>query len=117
MASASALPSFPSRSFTSALNRPGSTIPQNTYNNNPAQNPYYQTAPTNNPVNTFGTTSQQQQQQRDRERLERERRDAEERNALESLSEEHREEINEAVSIVFSKPTILFFFYILTQAL
>lgn len=39
------------------------------------------------------------------ERAERERREAEERGALDALSEEQREEVNEAVSLTASAPT------------
>lgn len=93
-------------------------------------NPYGAGSNSNPYVNTFGGGQQQgqpgqqqsQQQQasqqqreaarleRERiERAERERREAEGREVLEALSEEQREEINEAVSIAFHFPISHFF--------
>lgn len=102
MATSTAHPSFPSRPYTSGLGRPATTQPQNTYNA-PQQNPF-PSQPYNAAQGGFGTNATQQ---RDAQRLERERqeraereraaREAEERGVLEALSEEQREEINEAV--------------------
>jgi len=98
MASSSA---FPSRPYNSGLARPGSTVPQNTYNA-PQTNPY-QNQPYNVPSNFVGATQQQREAarlERERvERVERERREEEERGVLDALTEEQREEINEAVRL------------------
>ncbi|PNS16374.1 Cell division control protein 31 [Sphaceloma murrayae] len=101
MATSAAHASFPSRPYQSGLGRPASTAPQNTYNA-PAANPYqtsqYPAA------GAFGGATQQQREaarlERERqERADRERREAEDRGVLDSLSEEHREEINEAFQL------------------
>ncbi|GAB7340226.1 hypothetical protein MBLNU457_6691t1 [Dothideomycetes sp. NU457] len=98
MASSSA---FPSRPYNSGLARPGSTAPQNAYNA-PQTNPY-QNQPYNAPNNFVGATQQQREAARlERERLdraERERREEEERGVLDALTEEQREEINEAFGL------------------
>ena len=90
---------FPSRPYTSGLTRGAG-----------GNTPFAGQTPFNAPQQNAGgygaagaATSQQQREaqriERERqERQERERRADEERNALESLSEEQREEINEAVS-------------------
>lgn len=100
---------FPSRPYTSGLTRGGGTGGAG-----PSTTPYAQTpfnAPQQNPSGAAGgfggtgpggaTTQQQREAQRlereRHERAERERREAEERAALDSLTEEQREEINEAV--------------------
>jgi len=107
MATSSAHPSFPSRPYTSGLGRAASSAPQNAFNTT-AQN-LYQSAPftsNNNAPSGFGgggATQQQREAARlDRERLdraERERREAEERGVLDALTEEQREEINEAFTL------------------
>lgn len=89
-------PTFPSRPYTSGLGR---TAGQGALQSTPYN--------TQTPFNTTGaaavTTQQQREAQRlDRERqdrVERERREAEERGVLDALSEEQREEINEAFSL------------------
>ncbi|KAK3113217.1 Calcium-binding component of the spindle pole body (SPB) half-bridge [Teratosphaeriaceae sp. CCFEE 6253] len=112
-ASASHQP-FPSRPYTSGLGRAAGG--QNTFGATPynAQTPF--NAPQQNPgygpsnaaaaggLGAPGATTQQQREaqrlERERqERAERERREAEERGVLEALSEEQREEVNEAFSL------------------
>lgn len=92
---------FPSRPYNSGLARPGSTAPQNAYSA-PQANPY-QNQPYNAPSNFVGATQQQREAARlERERVdraERERREEEERGVLDALTEEQREEINEAVRL------------------
>jgi len=106
MATSAAHPSFPSRPYTSGLGRPGTTAPQQSaYNAGqtiPYQNQGYNAA---GAAGGFGSGATQQQQreaarlERERvERAERERREEEERGVLDALTEEQREEINEAVS-------------------
>jgi centrin-3 len=104
MAGTASHPPFPSRPYTSGLGRTGG------FQSTPytSQTPF--NAPPQNP-GAFGTTGaagaattqQQREAQRlDRERQERqerERREAEERGVLDALSEEQREEVNEAVRI------------------
>lgn len=129
---------FPSRPYTSGLTRGGGGGAQTPY---ASQTPFG--APQQNPISGFnttgaggggggggggfgtagpsGTTQQQQQREAQRlererhERMERERREAEERDALERISEEQREEINEAVSRIYSihssRPYIAFCFF------
>ncbi|TKX18177.1 EF-hand domain-containing protein 3 [Elsinoe australis] len=99
MATSTAHPSFPSRPYQSGLGRPASTAPQNTYSA-PGQ---YQ-APQYPAAGGFGGATQQQREaarlERERqERAERERREAEDRGVLDSLTEEQREEINEAFGL------------------
>lgn len=101
MATSTAHPSFPSRPYTSGLGRPGSTAPQNAFSA-PQANPY--PGQNYNAQGAFGGATQQQREaarlERERiERAERERREAEERGVLDALTEEQREEINEAVSV------------------
>ena len=103
--STTAHPPFPSRPYTSGLGR---TAGQGAFQSTPynAQTPF--NAPAPNPSGYGGaasgaaTTQQQREAQRlereRQERAERERREAEERGVLERLSEEQREEVNEAVS-------------------
>lgn len=102
MATSTSHQAFPSRPYTSALGggrATGGTTPYNT--TTPFNVP--QTNPGGYGAGASGATSTQQQREAQRlererqERAERERREAEERGALESLSEEQREEINEAV--------------------
>ena len=102
MAASTSHPPFPSRPYTSGLGRTGG---QGGFQSTP----YNMQTPFNAPAQNTGggglggpaTTQQQKEAQRlDRERqdrAERERREAEERGVLESLSEEQREEVNEAV--------------------
>jgi centrin-3 len=104
MATSTSHQPFPSRPYTSGLGRTGG---QNTFGatpyNAPAQNPGY--GPSGAAAGALGTTGATTQQQREAQRLERERheraererREAEERGVLEALSEEQREEVNEAV--------------------
>lgn len=101
MATSSAHPPYPSRPYT-GLGRTGGGA--NTF----AQTPYAQ--PQQQQQNFSGApapTQQQREAQRlERERLERaerERREAEDRGVLEALSEEQREEINEAVWTIHKK--------------
>ncbi len=100
--------SFPSRPYTSGLGRATgqSAFQQSTPYN--AQAPFNTAAQTTGGYGGAGTgavasTAQQKEAQRlERERLdraERERREAEERGVLEALSEEQREEVNEAFSL------------------
>lgn len=115
MAAPSAHPTFPSRPYTSGLGRAGaSTQPQNNFV--PPQQTAFGGAPQTSyaaPQGGFGgaagaTTQQQREAQRlereRQERAERERREAEERGVLDALSEEQREEINEAVSFARADP-------------
>lgn len=101
MASQQPVGNFPSRPYTSGLGRPGSTAPQNTYNNAPQSTAYQSQA--YNQAGAFGAATQQQREaarlERERiERAERERKDDEERRVLDDISEEQKEEISEAVS-------------------
>ena len=94
MAAQAAHSSFPSRPYTSGLGRPASTAPQTAYNapqTNLYQNPSY------NAPSGFGGAGQQRLERERAERAERERREEEERGVLDALTEEQREEINEAV--------------------
>ena len=112
MATSTSHQPFPSRPYTSGLGRTGgqNTFGATPYNaqipyNAPAQNPGY--GPSGAAAGALGTTGATTQQQREAQRLERERheraererREAEERGVLEALSEEQREEVNEAVCI------------------
>ena len=108
-------PQFPSRPYTSNLNRTGG----NTF----GATPYQSQTPFNAPPSTqqqqnpagYGAAGPSTQQQREAQRLERERheraererREAEERGVLEALSEEQREEVNEAVSRRTSKQDLV----------
>jgi hypothetical protein len=105
MAASTSHPPFPNRPYTSGLGRTGgqSAFQSTPYN---AQTPFNASAQNPGGLGTAGassaaTTQQQREAQRlDRERQdrqERERREAEDRGVLESLSEEQREEVNEAV--------------------
>lgn len=102
MAASTANQPFPSRPYTSGLGRTGA---QSAFQSTPytGQTPFNASAQHPGGLGAAGaaTTQQQREAQRlDRERqdrLERERREAEERGVLESLSEEQREEVNEAV--------------------
>nr|POE47257.1 centrin-3 [Quercus suber] len=89
--------SFPSRPYNTTLNRPSGSAFQPS-----ATLPY--AAPQASGPNPLTSGTQQQREaarlERERhERAERERRDAEANQALENLSEEQREEINEAFSL------------------
>jgi hypothetical protein len=102
-----ATPQFPSRPFpglgrTSTVGQQQQQQQQAPPNANTYQPPGY-----GGPSNTFndrggagpGQRERQERERAERERMERERREAEERaGALDALSEEQREEINEAVS-------------------
>jgi len=102
MAAQAAHSSFPSRPYTSGLGRPASTAPQTAYN--APQTSLYQNQSYNAPSG-FGGAGQQQRLERERaERAERERREEEERGVLDALTEEQREEINEAVRSFLSSP-------------
>lgn len=109
MATSASHPAFPSRPYTAGLG--GRTAGQSAFQSTP----YNTQTPYNAPVQNTGagglggglpggasSTQQQREAQRlereRQERAERERREAEERGVLESLSEEQREEVNEAVS-------------------
>ena len=97
-------PPFPSRPYTSGLGRTGG---QGAFQSTPfnSQTPFNASAQNAGGLagasSAAATTQQQREAQRlereRQERAERERREAEERGALESLSEEQREEVNEAV--------------------
>ena len=97
---------FPSRPYTSGLGRTGgqSAFQPTPYN---TQTPFNAPAQNTAGLGTAATTQQQRDAQRlDRERqerAERERREADERGVLESLSEEQREEVNEAVCLSHPK--------------
>lgn len=104
-ASASHAP-FPSRPYTSAPGRNAGG--QGAFQSTPfnAQTPYNAPGQSAGAFGTGGpsgaaTTQQQREAQRlereRQERADRERREAEERGVLEALSEEQREEVNEAV--------------------
>ncbi|TKA70707.1 hypothetical protein B0A55_07359 [Friedmanniomyces simplex] len=109
---------FPSRPYTSGLGRTAGGQQQNAFGG--ANTPYNTQTPFNAPqqqqqnpgygpsgigaAGGGGATTQQQREaqrlERERqERVERERREVEERGALEALSEEQREEVNEAFSL------------------
>ncbi|WPH00368.1 Hypothetical protein R9X50_00319500 [Acrodontium crateriforme] len=111
MATSTSHAAFPSRPYTSGLGRAGA---------GGAQTPYTSTTPFGAPTSQQQPPSQQQQQQQQQQnpssytqqqreaqrlereradRLERERREADERNVIESLSEEQREEVNEAFAL------------------
>ncbi|KAK5174271.1 Calcium-binding component of the spindle pole body (SPB) half-bridge [Saxophila tyrrhenica] len=104
MAASSSHPAFPSRPYTSGLGRTGgqSAFGSTPYN---AQTPF--NAPAQNAGGFGAASAAPTQQQREaqrlererQERVERERRELEERGVLESLSEEQREEVNEAFSL------------------
>lgn len=106
MATSTSHPAFPSRPYTSGLG--GQRTPYNAATTfNAPQAPSQQQLPPQH-SSAFGaagpsTTQQQREAQRlereRQERAERERREAEERGVLDSLSEEQREEVNEAVSM------------------
>jgi hypothetical protein len=102
-----ATPQFPSRPFP-GLGR-ASTVGQQQQQQAPPNANTYQAPSYGGPSNTFndrggagpGQRERQERERAERERIERERREAEERaGALDALSEEQREEINEAVSFV-----------------
>ena len=99
MATSTAQQPFPSRPYTAGFGRNGGQGGfQSTPFNAPAQNP----AGFAGAASGAGAATQQQReaQRLDRERqerAERERREADERGVLEALSEEQREEVNEAV--------------------
>lgn len=104
MATSTSHAPFPSRPYTSGLGRAGN---QSAFGNtpyNPQQTPYAAPSASANPGGFGGGGPTQQQKEAQRlererqERAERERREAEERGVLEALSEEQREEVNEAVS-------------------
>ena len=103
MATSSQHPPFPSRPYTSGLGRTGgqSAFQSTPYN---TQTPFNTAAQTTAGTGLGGTGPTQQQREAQRlererqERAERERREAEERGVLEALSEEQREEVDEAVS-------------------
>lgn len=119
MATSTAHQPFPSRPYTSGLGR---TAGQSTFTTTPynAQTPFNAPQQQNPGYGASGagglgggaggaaTTQQQREAQRlereRQERAERERKEAEERNVLEALSEEQREEVNEAVSPLHSPP-------------
>lgn len=98
---------FPSRPYTSGLGRTGgqSAFQPTPYN---TQTPF--NAPAQNTAGLGGAATTQQQRDAQRlererqERAERERREAEERGVLEALSEEQREEVNEAVCLSYPMP-------------
>jgi hypothetical protein len=101
-----ATPQFPSRPFP-GLGRT-STVGQQQQQQAPPNANTYQPPGYGGPSNTFndrggagpGQRERQERERAERERIERERREAEERaGALDALSEEQREEINEAVSL------------------
>lgn len=114
----SAHPSFPTRPYTSGLGRPATAAPGTGFNAPAPTNQYPPQAYNVGPSGGFGGPAQQQQQPQlqqqqpqlqqqqqqqqavrlERERAERERREAEDRGVLDALTEEQREEINEAVS-------------------
>lgn len=102
-----ATPQFPSRPFP-GLGRT-STVGQQQQQQAPPNANTYQPTSYGGPSNTFndrggagpGQRERQERERAERERIERERREAEERaGALDALSEEQREEINEAVSLL-----------------
>ncbi|KAI4846809.1 EF-hand [Aureobasidium sp. EXF-8845] len=101
-----ATPQFPSRPFP-GLGRT-STVGQQQQQQAPPNANTYQAPGYGGPSNTFndrggagpGQRERQERERAERERIERERREAEERaGALDALSEEQREEINEAFSL------------------
>ncbi|KAH0287202.1 EF-hand, partial [Aureobasidium sp. EXF-3399] len=101
-----ATPQFPSRPFP-GLGRT-STVGQQQQQQAPPNANTYQPPSYGGPSNTFndrggagsGQRERQERERAERERIERERREAEERaGALDALSEEQREEINEAFSL------------------
>lgn len=103
MATSTSHPPFPSRPYTSGLGRAGG---QSAFGNTPynAQHTPYGAPPSAQNAGGYsaGPTQQQKEAQRlereRHERAERERREAEERGMLDALSDEQREEVNEAVS-------------------
>jgi hypothetical protein len=106
-----ATPQFPSRPFP-GLGRT-STVGQQQQQQAPPNASTYQPPGYGGPSNTFndrggagpGQRERQERERAERERMERERREAEERaGALDALSEEQREEINEAVSFTSYPP-------------
>lgn len=108
MAASTSHAPFPNRPYTSGLGR--STGGQGAFQGTPfnAQTPYNAPGQNVGGFNAAGpsgaaTTQQQREAQRlereRHERGERERREAEERGVLEALSEEQREEVNEAVGL------------------
>lgn len=106
MATSTSHPAFPSRPYTSTLGRAGAGGAQTPYTSTtPFGAPASQQQPQQQQQNTnpSGYTQQQREAQRlERERadrLERERREADDRNVVESLSEEQREEVNEAFAL------------------
>ena len=102
MATSSQHPPFPSRPYTSGLGRTGgqSAFQSTPYN---THTPFNTAGSTTAVAGLGGTGPTQQQREAQRlererhERAERERREAEERGVLEALSEEQREEVDEAV--------------------
>ncbi|CAD0088542.1 unnamed protein product, partial [Aureobasidium vineae] len=99
-----ATPQFPSRPFT-GLGRASTVGQQQQQQQAPPHANTYQPPSYGGPSNTYGAGAGAGAGQRDamarqeRERIDRERREAEERaGALDALSEEQREEINEAVN-------------------
>jgi uncharacterized protein involved in type VI secretion and phage assembly len=101
-----ATPQFPSRPFP-GLGRTSTVGQQQQQQQAPPNANTYQAPGYGGPSNTFndrggagpGQRERQERERAERERIERERREAEERaGALDALSEEQREEINEAVS-------------------
>ena len=102
MATSSQHPPFPSRPYTSGLGRTGG---QSAFHSTPynAQTTFNAAAQNTAGTGLGGTGPTQQQREAQRlererqERTERERREAEERGVLEALSEEQREEVDEAV--------------------
>ena len=106
MATSTSHPPFTSRPLNSGLGR---TAGQSAFQSTPynTQTPF--NAPAQNPggFGAAATTQQQREAQRlereRQERAERERREAEERGVLEALSEEQREEVNEAVCYLCAK--------------
>lgn len=92
---------FPSRPYTSGLGRPGG---QGAFQSTPFNAGAQNTGGFGGVASGAAVTTQQQREaqrlERERqERAERERREAEERGVLEALSEEQREEVNEAFSL------------------
>ncbi|KAK3709727.1 Calcium-binding component of the spindle pole body (SPB) half-bridge [Vermiconidia calcicola] len=106
MATSTSHPPFPSRPYTSGLGRTGgqSAFQSTPYNTQtPFNAPVQNTAGFGGAASGPSTTQQQREAQRlereRQERAERERREAEERGVLDRLSEEQREEVNEAFSL------------------
>lgn len=119
----SAHPSFPTRPYTSGLGRPATAGPGTGFNPPAPTNQYPPQTYNVGPTGGFGGPAQQQQPQLqqqqpqlqqqqqqqaarlERERAERERREAEDRGVLDALTEEQREEINEAVRLSHPSPS------------